>query len=1247
MKKFLLFLLLAIAIAIPDLRAGTKTAVLLAPDATYSSQYDTSVTATENSSQTKYTYDIDNSSISIEFSKAAIYKTASNDGFRIYASTTLTVTPSKNIVINAISFKDNYSTSSSAPNVTISSGGGSINPSTATAKADWKWTGNSTSAVVLSISKQLRCNYIVVEYTVSDPAPEAVSCSLADADGALSAYEGQTVTFTSAHATQLKVYDLTDNKTSWLQCDDNGNAEYTVEFGNSQGLYIQVTPCQGDTEYADKAKYFSIGKINAPKENEPESVTCSVGDVEEFEAYEGQEVTFTSKNADKLVVTDVSNDKVLATLITDDNGSASYEISFNGAEEIMITVTPYQEETAYEDQEAMYYITHIEAPSTDPHKVTCSLGDGEDLEATEGQVITFTSTNADRIVISDFISKETIGDLTTDANGSASFTVRFNGEDILMITATPYKGGVAFGDYASDYEIDRKAAPAPGMVKFAIDDVPVSSNNITVSAGAKLSMSAENAARILYSIDNDQEEIEYKAPIEINNAMTVTAYAENSEGTTSDDASELTIAIKKVETMSFTKVNSITDLKDGASYIVEAHGKAMFMGRTLSNTAGGYMDTVMVYEYYSDGQLGDIITFPKEVVGRMTSITLENLNKTTNGHPQYALKIIDDSANAGNYFDIASADNNGKLKFSDKQVGFETTITESSVTFKHYDLAANIQYNASSPRFTSYKTSSNQTALTLYRLMTDADFIVGAIKAVGYEGSEIEVSKGTVISFQADGAAKMKFEIAGHEGAYEANANKDGIASYTVDFPGQAQELTLTVTAYHASSDATSTATFTITRAAAALCGDIKVTPTSGNDLKVGSIISIECENAVVINYTINGGEDQEYTEPFAITDNDFDADGIILTIVALNCDGEATDPFTATYGRKAADQYIWIKRMNDIAEDGKYILFGEGTDEAKKGLMGAQGTTTKYRDIIEETKKEDVFVVDDDKYSSLAILTLNKSDDKYTIYIAAENRYLGSSNADFGYYDTATDNSKWDMSFNEDGSVRISHGDNILQFNKRKGDERFKTYTSDQGPVYLYRLIEKDYEPEAPQVMYIHGHFWDRHYDLSRPVVMMPSDDDANVLVARDILIGGNKDHLDKPLSYVFTTHCLDSAPAPEAARRRSAAAETSQWAELTEGTVYHAAGKHAAADVVDGTEITPFSVKESDLYTLTADFNGYTPMFTATARGGVTTGVESVAADSDTEVEYFNLQGLRIERPAKGIYVQRQGSTSKLVIK
>lgn len=62
------------------------------------------------------------------------------------------------------------------------------------------------------------------------------------------------------------------------------------------------------------------------------------------------------------------------------------------------------------------------------------------------------------------------------------------------------------------------------------------------------------------------------------------------------------------------------------------------------------------------------------------------------------------------------------------------------------------------------------------------------------------------------------------------------------------------------------------------------------------------------------------------------------------------------------------------------------------------------------------------------------------------------------------------------------------------------------------------------------------------------------------------------------------------------------------------------------------------SPIQTLTVNVDGKTP-----------TGIENVAADNaNAPIEYFNLQGIRIDNPGAGLYIRRQGNaTAKVIVK
>ncbi|MDE6564353.1 MAG: hypothetical protein K2L92_05950, partial [Muribaculaceae bacterium] len=46
-------------------------------------------------------------------------------------------------------------------------------------------------------------------------------------------------------------------------------------------------------------------------------------------------------------------------------------------------------------------------------------------------------------------------------------------------------------------------------------------------------------------------------------------------------------------------------------------------------------------------------------------------------------------------------------------------------------------------------------------------------------------------------------------------------------------------------------------------------------------------------------------------------------------------------------------------------------------------------------------------------------------------------------------------------------------------------------------------------------------------------------------------------------------------------------------------------------------------------------------------TTGIDGIVADENAPVEYYNLQGIRVENPENGIFIRRQGNkTTKVAL-
>ncbi len=204
--------------------------------------------------------------------------------------------------------------------------------------------------------------------------------------------------------------------------------------------------------------------------------------------------------------------------------------------------------------------------------------------------------------------------------------------------------------------------------------------------------------------------------------------------------------------------------------------------------------------------------------------------------------------------------------------------------------------------------------------------------------------------------------------------------------------------------------------------------------------------------------------------------------------------------------------------------------------------------------------------------------------------------------------------------------------------------------PLYVRSMI-------TPAELYIHGHFYNRYYDLTNPVKM---EKNGRVFTATDVLIGGNEEHADDNFDFVFSSHKLDLAEAPEQSMMRAAAAAGShQWAALTEGYVYHAATGNAltvtpASEITEAAHITPIydgddAKGKAGIYQFSVDFsNAAVPTYVAEYTGDITTGVEGIVVDNDAEAVYYDLTGRRVLNPSAGVVIRVQGGKAeKIMIK
>lgn len=518
---------------------------------------------------------------------------------------------------------------------------------------------------------------------------------------------------------------------------------------------------------------------------------------------------------------------------------------------------------------------------------------------------------------------------------------------------------------------------------------------------------------------------------------------------------------------------------------------------------------------------------------------------------------------------------------------------------------------------------------------------------------EIEVAQGETITFTSDKATKLKFES---DELGIIDEIEGSTYTHTADFTNAADGYFLTVTpcdnegtAYTAHA-----ATIMITRKAAPLCGEITFTPADGA-VYAGNAVTIACENATEIKYTIDGGEELTYD---AATGIEITA---ACTIVAwgINGDGVEGEKATLNVTIKEADKYVLINRVSDIKPGAKYILYGQAkstTAQNAFALMKGISSNTEYCEaILLDSPCTEIITVGENDFDGLNVFQIDvTSDGKYTIQFS-DGKYLALSGQKFAT--STTSPAKWGVSFGTNNEVKFTNGSYQIYYNS--SSPRFRTYSSAQSPVYLYRLIDDEYyTDEAPAELHIHG----SHYAGSWAASSQFDQTATGVFTFYGFLA---YEEGEATPALVFSTAAKKKADDPNTEvtgiRPRKAAPAADYWNDI-DGDVFMpetdgaAIGTHklvrvSTADLAAGkASLNTFAAEHNKSYDLTVDFNGYSPVATLAEHdeNNVPTGVENIDAAETAEVEYFNLSGLRVANPENGIFIRRQGNkVTKVLVK
>lgn len=306
-----------------------------------------------------------------------------------------------------------------------------------------------------------------------------------------------------------------------------------------------------------------------------------------------------------------------------------------------------------------------------------------------------------------------------------------------------------------------------------------------------------------------------------------------------------------------------------------------------------------------------------------------------------------------------------------------------------------------------------------------------------------EVARGTAVTLSCENATEITYTVTPAGGtASEPTTVNANTAKVTIN-----EACTISSTAKNKEGVGTTefTAGYTIT--AAPLCGDITFSPADGSVVDAGSKVTISCENAAKITYTVitNGVAANPEVVAGASAQVTINA-ACTIKAKAENADGVATEEFSASYTLPVLKGYTLFTDYgagNSVPE-GDYIFVGKVTKGDKTYYMEGQNDKDECRIATEVTPVDGVISVKE----SFEIHIQKESNSNYSL-ITKDGKYLYDESAKLKEGTEDKGKGIWTPSVNKDGNLVFKTGSNSLCFNA--SSPRFRTYSSIQAYFSLY----------------------------------------------------------------------------------------------------------------------------------------------------------------------------------------------------
>ena len=473
------------------------------------------------------------------------------------------------------------------------------------------------------------------------------------------------------------------------------------------------------------------------------------------------------------------------------------------------------------------------------------------------------------------------------------------------------------------------------------------------------------------------------------------------------------------------------------------------------------------------------------------------------------------------------------------------------------------------------------------------------------DNETITVERGTVITFSAENADALAFEVLGQQKETVANPYE-----YTAT-----EDVIVTVIPIQEGAEvADKKAMFSIEIKAAELCGAVEFNPASGSTVVAGSTITATAANAVKYVYTIGEAEAATAEAETLNLTAPATAGEYTVTVTPYNVDGVAGEAATATYTVEVPLEATF--NFAQVGTTGK-DKYGQTTvkNDTENPIRSEPTTVSEYIGDIEV-----VMTIEGRHRNYGGVLRLQKNSTGNTDggyftlsvpedYMFTKVEFSGAAalTATPGTYTAGTTHTWTPATGVETSSIKFtksgSSNVDIANF----------TVTIAPKPVPAPEFTTALTVGKA-EYDYVAG-------TLTLPYSFAVVNSDAEPVFSMTITDAeGN----------VMDGVTLENIPAdaPAAAPARAAADPVNY-----EGKVVATAPFLATEEAKNYTATLKVSVDGVE---------------SVAAPTEITTAVENIVVDANAPAEYFNLQGVRVANPTNGLYIRRQGSTvSKVYVR